>query len=89
MSSSFPLGGRNSTLSMEGPHEVSQSGKGGSRGNNMVTSCREHGGEGGASLHDGSTMKDSSAIKAQRVERGASSLLKTELITGSHRLSNS
>ena len=82
-------GGRNSTLSREGPQEVSQSGQSGDRGSSMGTSCRDHGGGGGAGLHDGSAVEDSSSIKAQRVERGASFLLKTELISGSHRLSNS
>ena len=67
---------------------MSQSGQGDGRGSSMGTSCRDHGG-GGVGLHDGSVVKDSSPIKAQRVERGASSLLKTELIPGSHGLSNS
>ena len=68
---------------------MSQSGQGGGRGSNMGTSCQDHGGGGGAGLHDGSAVEDSSAIKAQRVERSASSLLKIELIPVSHGLSNS
>ena len=75
--------------SEDSPYEVSQSGQDGGRGSNMGTSYRDHGGGGGAGLHDGSVVKDSSTIKAQRVERGVSSWLKMELIPGSHGLSNS
>jgi len=70
MSSSFPPGGRNSTLLSEhSPHEISQSGQGDGRGSNTGTSRRDHGGGGGAGLRDGSTVKTGSTIKAQRVER--------------------
>jgi len=47
------------------------------------------GGGGGAGLRGGSVVKDGSSIKTQIVDRGASFLLKTELIPGSHRMSNS
>ena len=55
----------------------------------MGTSYLDHGGGGGAGLHDRSVVEDSSSIKTQRVEQDASSLMKTELISGSHGLSNS
>ena len=90
ISSAIPPGGKNSTLSSEdSPHEASQSGQSGGRGSSMGTSCRDHRGGGGAGLHDRSVVEDSSTIKEQIVERGASSWLKAELILGSHGLSNS
>jgi len=36
----------------------------------------------------GSTMKDGSSIKVQKVDQGTSSLLKMELISGSHGVYN-
>jgi len=69
------------------PHEAFQSGQGGGRGSNSGISRQDHGGGGGAGLHDGSTVKDDSLIKAQIVDISASFLLK-ELISGSHGMSN-
>ena len=76
-------------MSSEGPpHEASQSGHVGGRGINNGASRQDHSGGGGAGLHDGSTVKDNSFIKAHIIDRGVSSLLKTELILGSHRVCN-
>ena len=84
MSSSFFQGERNSTLSSEdSPHEAPQSGQGGGCDSNTGTSYRDGGG-GGAGLCDGSTVKEGSSIKAPIVDKDTSSLLKTELILGSH-----
>jgi len=61
MSSSFPLGGRSSTLSSEGtPHEVSQSGYGGGRDSRTSASHRDQGGAGGTSTRDRPTAIDGS-----------------------------
>ena len=75
-------------MSSEGsPHEASQSGQGGGRDSNTIISHRNHGDGGEASLSEGSAVKDGTSIKAPIIDRGASSLLKTELIPGSHGMS--
>ena len=90
MFSSFPLGERNSSMSSEGtPHEASQSGQGVGRGSNGGTSHRDHDGGGGADLCNESIVKDGNSITAPIADRDASSMLKTELIPGSHGMSNS
>ena len=77
-------------MSSEGPlHQASQLGQGGGRDSNTYTSHRDHGDRVGAGLHDGSTIKDGSSIKVQIVDRDTSSPLKTELMSGSHGMSNS
>ena len=89
MPPSFPRDERNSTLLSEGPpHEVSQLGYGGGRGSSTGTSCWDHGGGGGVGRRDGLAVQYGSSIQAQRVDQGASSLLRTELILGSHRVYN-
>jgi len=80
---------RNSTLSSEGsPHETSQSGYGGVRGRNASASHRDQGGGGEADLHNRSAIKDGNLIKVPIADRRTSSLLKTELILRSNRMSN-
>ena len=49
------------------PHEASQSGQG--RGSSTGISHRDHGGEGGAGLHDRLTVKYGSSIKVHIVDR--------------------
>ena len=73
------------TLSSGGsPYEASQSGQGGGRRSTTGTSRRDHGGGGEAGLCDGLAVEDGRSIKVQIVDRGALSLLKTELVPGSH-----
>ena len=75
-------------LSNDGsPHKVSQSGHGGDRKINTSASHRDHDGGGGAALRDGSAVKNGSLT--QIVDRGTTSLLKTELIPESHGMFNS
>ena len=76
--------------SVKSPHEPSQSGHGGGLRTIDRASGPSHGdgGGGGAGLRDESDIKDGSSIKAQIIIRGASSLLKTELISGSHGMFN-
>jgi len=89
MPSSFLPGGSNSTLSSAGsPHKAPQSSQSDGRVSITGTSHRDHHGGGGGGLCDGSAVKEGSSIKALIVDRGTSSLLKTELIPGSHRMSN-
>jgi len=71
------------------PHEASQSSHGDSQTINTSASHRDQGGGSGAGLCDGLTVKNDSSIKILIVDRGASTLLKTELIPESHRMSNS
>ena len=68
----------------DSPYEASQSGQGGGCGSITGTSRRDYGGGGGAGRRDRSAVQDGSSIKVQRVDRGASSLLKTELTPGSY-----
>ena len=64
MSPSFPLGGRESTLSSEDTSlEASQSGHGGGRDSDTNASHRNQGGGGGTGLCDGLAVKDDSSIK--------------------------
>jgi len=78
------------TLSSKGsPQEASQSGQGSSRDSNTSISCRDQGGGGGADLHVRLAVKDDSSIKTPIADMGPSSLPKTELIPGSHRVFNS
>ena len=71
-------------------HESPQSGQGGGRDICTSTSAsrQDHDGRDEAGPHDGSTLKDGSSTKTQIIERGASSLLKTELLPRSHGTSN-
>ena len=71
------------------PHKASQSGQGGGRGSNTGTLRRDQGGGGGDGLRDGSAVEAGSSINVQRVERGASFLLKIKLIPESHELFDS
>jgi len=76
-------------LSVKSPHKASQSGHDGSLGTIGRVSGPSHGGGGGAGLRDGLAVKNSSSIKEQIVDRDASSLLKAELISESHKISKS
>jgi len=53
----------------------------------LVHNVDKVGGGGGVGLRDGSVVRDGSSNKAPIADRGTSSLLKTELIPGSHGLS--
>ena len=90
MSLSFSLGEKNSTLlSVDSPHEASQSShSGGQRTISHAPSLNE-GGAGGTDLRDGSTTVDNRLRKAHAANRVESAPLKTELIPGSHEKSNS
>jgi len=76
-------------LSKGSLHEASQSGQDGGCGSNTGTSHRDHGRGGEAGLCDESAIKDDSSIKTAIADRGATSLLKTELIPRSHGMFNS
>ena len=69
-------------------YDSSQSGQGGGRNTSTRELHRNHGG-GGAGLRDEPTASDDSSTKAHTITRGESSLLKIDLIIGSHEMSNS
>ena len=69
---------------MSSPHKTSQLDHGGGRGINTSALCRDHSGENGTSLHDGSAIKYGSSIQAEIIDKNASSLLKTKLTPRSH-----
>ena len=69
-------------------YDSSQSGQGDGRNTSTRELHRNYGG-GGAGLRDEPTASDDSSTKAHTTTRGESSLLKTDLIIGSHEMSNS
>jgi len=68
MSSLFPQGGRNSTLSSEGtPHEASQSSHGSDRGSSISASHRDQSDGGGTGARDKPAAVDDTSNNIQAV----------------------
>ena len=69
-------------------HEYPQLGRGGGRNTNIMESQRNHGRGGGAELRDEPSTSDDSSNKAPVATRCESSLLKADVIPGSHGTAN-